>query len=124
MLHRTKTLTLAKTSSDDDGIDDCSSGDMFKGGDDNGGAEEEEEHMMHCSITPEQVFTVNDDSLFLFKTTMKQLVMATSMINSHPTTTTMADYEIRPFSPRQCQTAQSIEQPVVMGHDHARSWGV
>ena len=31
----------------------------------------------------------------------------------------MADYEIRPFSPRQCQTAQSIEQPVVMGHDHA-----
>ena len=73
---------LAKTSSDDDGIDDCSSGDMFKGGDDNGGAEEEEEHMMHCSITSEQVFTVNDDSLFLFKTTMKQLVNAASVVGN------------------------------------------
>ena len=71
LLHRTKTMKIRSRHSSD-----CSSpSDSFE--EDNDGLEEEEDGdiMMNIECT-EHIFTINDASLFLFKTSMKQLINA------------------------------------------------
>ena len=70
LLHRTKTMKIRSRHSSD-----CSSpSDSFE--EDNDGLEEEDDDMMINIECTEHIFTINDASLFLFKTSMKQLINA------------------------------------------------